>query len=127
MEATVVAHAAVMQVQPREQLAVADDKQFIQNKSTSAVHLSRIVDKHQAVCGWIFRGPANKHRSIAAVGSLDSRRRYRVLERINELPSQLICERCLPSEHAAAAARGLIAEDLSGDEGNLVYDEQHEW
>ena len=49
------------------------------------------------------------------------------MERINELPSQLICERCLPSEHAAAAARGLIADALSGDEGNFVDDEQHEW
>ena len=124
LEATIAAHASAMRAKAPEPQDVGDDQQYIQNKSTSAVHLSRIVDKHQALCGWVFRGPANRHKPIAAIGSRDARRKYRVLERIDELPSQLICERCLPSEHASAAARGLITDDLSGDEGDVIVDDQ---
>ena len=50
---------------------------------------------------------ARRHKAAAAC---------RIVPGITDVPCDLICERCLPAEHEAAADHDLIHDEVSGDE-----------
>ena len=58
----------------------------------------------------IYRGSTHRARRQVAVGT------YRVLHNLVGIPGDMICERCLPADKAAAHDKDLIHEGLSGDE-----------
>ena len=63
------------------------------------VHFARANDDGHTACGWRFA---------------TARSTYRILQTLLELPSTMLCERCLPTERIMAAT--ILDPVLSGDE-----------
>ena len=81
-------------------LARDDRRVFIQNTYTSTIHFARSNDDGHTSCGWRFA---------------TARSTYRVVQSLRQLPSTMLCEKCLPTERLMAA--NLVEVELSGDEG----------
>ena len=84
---------------------------FIQNAVTKTVHLTRPTNDSRGVCGWTFKGDTARARRKDA-----AKRTFWELPDIVGIPGHLLCERCLPTEHAAALAIGIVHDELSADE-----------
>ena len=72
--------------------ARTDDRVFVQNTTTAAVHQAKTHDGGHTLCGWPFatarrKGPGKPYR---IVGSLVG------------IPGMMICDSCLPTERAVA-------------------------
>jgi len=80
--------------------ARTDDRVFVQNKDTATVHFTRSNDDGHTACGWRFAIARSTHR---------------VVQSLRDLPSNMMCEKCLPTERLMAAH--IMDADLSGDEG----------
>ena len=65
-----------------------DDRLFIQNKDTATVHFARSNDDGHTACGWRFA---------------TARSTYRIVHSLRDLPSSMMCEKCLPTERLMAA------------------------
>ena len=88
--------------------ARTDDRIFVQNTTTAAVHQAKPNDGGSTLCGWPF----------ATVGRKKGQGKpYRIVHNLVGIPGLMICERCLVTERAVAlkAHRGQPAE-LSADE-----------
>ena len=84
-----------------------DNRVFIQNKVTSAIHQAKYDDDGCTLCGWHFAGARKKGRGLP----------YRVVKSLVSMPSTMICERCMPTERALAATVGILGDvALSRDE-----------
>ena len=57
-----------------------------------------------------YVGPTSRARRQSAAVA------YSIIPGVADVPCELICERCLPIEHRAAADRDLIHDEVSGDE-----------
>ena len=87
--------------------ARSDDRVFVQNTVTAAVHLARSLDGGHSVCGWRF-ATARRLGNVPA---------YRIVDTLINMPGSIICERCMPTEKAVAlGAANAIVHELSGDE-----------
>ena len=113
LEAAMVQLQEQVQTQSQDMVAGAvafarpDQRAFIQNTVTAAIHKAKLNDDGSTMCGWRFVGARKK-----GAGSP-----YRVVHSISGMPSTMICERCMPTERAIAAMVGIAgAEDISGDE-----------
>ena len=84
---------------------------FIQNAVTKTVRLTRPTNDSRGVCGWTFKGDTARARRKDA-----AKRTFWELPDIVGIPRHLLCERCLPTEHAAALAIGIVHDELSADE-----------
>ena len=82
--------------------ARTDNRIFVQNTDTATVHFARANDDGHTACGWRFA---------------TARSTYRILQTLLELPSTMLCERCLPTERIMAAT--ILDPVLSGDEGRF--------
>ena len=83
---------------------------FVQNMTTATIHQSSPNYFGRTRCGITFDGPTFRARRTRPAAS------YTVVPGIGDSPSELICERCLPSEHRAAVERDLVHDEVSGDE-----------
>ena len=89
-----------------------DERVFVQNTVSAAIHQAKANDGNRTLCGWHFAG-ARKRGAGAP---------YRIVHSLVNMPSTMICERCMPTEMALAAMIGIVgAAGVSGDEheGNL--------
>ena len=81
---------------------------FIQNTLTAAVHYAKPNDDRSTVCGWQF-ACARKQRGTGLA--------YRVVPNLRDLPGNILCETCPPTD--LAIALDLLAVELglvSGDD-----------
>ena len=113
LELAVTTLEDTMQTQAEDIVAVAagfarpDDRVFIQNTITAAIHQAKPNDGGSTLCGWRFAGARKKGTGAP----------YRVVQSLVNMPSAMICERCMPTERALAATIGIIGNAaLSGDE-----------
>ena len=83
---------------------------YIQNIATATVHQASPKYFGRARCGWTYDGPTARARRTVPANS------YRTLPHLNGLPGDIICDRCLPTERAAALGRDLVHDEVSGDE-----------
>ena len=84
-----------------------DQRIFIQNTVTAAIHRAKPNDDGSTMCGWPF-ARARKKGSGAP---------FRAVHSLAGMPFAMICDRCLPTERAIAAAVGIAGtEGPSGDE-----------
>ena len=96
MQLHVQLHVQV-QTQSQDMVAVAvafarpDQRVFIQNTITAAVHKAKGNDDRRTMCGWSFAKARKK-----GAGSP-----YRVVHSLAGMPSTMICERCIPTERAS--------------------------
>ena len=84
--------------------ARAGQRIFILNTVTAAVHFARSNDEGHTACGWPF-ARVKRHASGPA---------FRIINNLVDIPGTMLCEKCLPSEHALAMS--LLNVDLSGDD-----------
>ena len=83
---------------------------YVQNTTTATIHQSSPKYLGRTRCGITFDGPTFRARRTRQSTS------YTIVPGIGDSPSELICERCLPSEHKAAVERDLVHDEVSGDE-----------
>ena len=101
---------AELQDQARDVVGLAtgfartDDRVFIQNTKTAAVHYAVANDNRSTVCGWPY--------ALTTRGG----KKWRVVPDLVDIPFHLMCERCLPTERQIAKRGSNPAHVLSGDE-----------
>ena len=102
-----------VQAQAQDVVALAtgyartDSRVFIQNTILATVHLALTLDDGHAACGWRF---ATARRTANGPA-------FRVVQSLVDLPGNMLCERCLPTERAVAlSAASAFEVDLSADE-----------
>ena len=102
-----------VQTQSQDMVAVAvafarpDQRVFIQNTITAAIHRAKPNDDGSTMCGWPFSKARKKGAGLPCS----------VVHSLAGMPSTMICERCMPTERAIADAVGLEASvELSCDE-----------
>ena len=84
-----------------------DDRVFVQNVVTAAIHQAKPNDGNSTLCGWHFAGSRKKGAGAA----------YRIVHSLANMPATMICERCMPTEMALAAVIGIVGSaGVSGDE-----------
>jgi hypothetical protein len=85
---------------------------LIQNCATAPfkVHRASTEAAGRALCGWTFDGATYRARRRVSAKS------FRVLQSLDGIPADVICERCLKAEHTAAVQRDIVHDELSGDE-----------
>ena len=83
---------------------------YIQNIATATVHQASPKYFGRARCGWTYEWPTARARRTVPANS------YRTLPHVNGIPGDIICDRCLPTERAAALGRDLVHDEVSGDE-----------
>jgi hypothetical protein len=112
LEAALGSLRSEVQVQAQDVVSLAtgfartDSRVYIQNTITATVHLAIALDNGHAACGWRF---ATARRPVAGPA-------YRVIHSLVDLPGQMICERCMPTERALAISIADCNDLLSGDE-----------
>lgn len=87
--------------------ARTDDRVFVQNTVTAAVHHAKGNDAGHALCGWRYAGARKRGRGLP----------YRIVQSLVGVPSMMICERCMPTERALA--RSVEPAELSGGKLDL--------
>ena len=102
-----------VQTQSQDMVSVAvafarpDQRVFVQNTITAAIHKAKGNDDGSTMCGWSFAKARKK-----GAGSP-----YRVVQSLAGMPCTMICERCMPTERALAEAIGIQGgAELSCDE-----------
>ena len=93
----------------RDEAAADPSSQFVRNSVTATVHRLRRNDASRSVCGIAITGATFRARR------LDSKT-YLPLDKPDDIPGILLCDRCLKHERAAALERELIDAAISGDE-----------
>ena len=85
---------------------------LVQNCATAPykVHRASTTATGRALCGWSFDGDTYRARRRTPAKA------FRIVQSLEGIPADVICERCLPKEHAAALQGDIIHEELSGDE-----------
>ena len=102
---------AEMQSQARDVVGIAtgfartDDRVFIQNVTTAAIHYAVSNDNGHTVCGWRYAAARRKGGPA-----------YRIAPSLLNMPGYLLCEHCLPTERALAMSNSSETHELSGDE-----------
>jgi hypothetical protein len=91
--------------------ARTDDRIFVQNTITAKVHQARPNDDGSTLCSWRFIAARRKGPGKC----------FRFINNLVNLPGTMLCEACLPTEHAIAKA--VQTADLSGDEMEISGDE----
>ena len=83
---------------------------YVQNCSTATVHQSSPKYSGRTRCGLTYDGAtARSRRRISADA-------FRTLPTFDDIPGEIICDRCLPAERRAAFNKDLVHAELSGDE-----------
>ena len=85
-------------------VARTDNRVYVQNTVTAAIHMAKSSDNGHTACGW----PYSKARTRGA--GLP----YRIVNSLVDMPDTMMCERCLPTERAIAIGR--YEADMSADE-----------
>ena len=115
LETAMVTLSSDLQTQAQELVGLAagyvipDARVFVQNTSTSAVHLAKEHDNRHTICGWDF-GAARKYTAAPP---------FHFVPCLNGMPGHFLCKTCLPTERALALALGDAVPDdveMSGDE-----------
>jgi hypothetical protein len=110
LEADMVRLQAELQNQARDVVGLAtgfartDDRVFIQNTHTAAIHYAVANDSRSTACGWPY---AMTKRGGKA---------WRVVPNLVDMPFHLMCESCLPTERLIAKRGSNPSHELSGDE-----------
>ena len=111
MEDAIARLDAELQNQARDVVGLAtgfartDDRVFIQNTTTAALHYAAANNAGGTVCGWPFASARKKGGPA-----------YRTVPSLRGMPGFLMCERCLPTERAIAMRNSSDTHELSGDE-----------
>jgi hypothetical protein len=112
-ESAVAALEETVHTQALDIVAVAsgfarpDDRVFVQNVVTAAIHQAKPNDGNSTLCGWHFAGSRKKGSGAA----------YRIVHSLANMPATMICERCMPTEMALAAVIGIVGSaGVSGNE-----------
>ena len=111
-EAAIARLEAELQEQARDVVGLAtgfartDDRVFVQNTTTAALHYAVANNAGGTVCGWPFAAARKKGGGPA----------YRIVPSLCSMPGFLMCERCLPTERAIAMRNPSDTHELSGDE-----------
>ena len=101
-----------LQNQAREVVGIAtgfartDDRVFIQNTTTAALHYAVANNNRGTVCGWPFASARKKGPGPA----------YTIIPTLRDMPGFPMCETCLPTERAIAMRNSSDSHELSGDE-----------
>ena len=83
---------------------------YVQNSTTGAVHQFSPKYSGRTKCGLTYDGAtARSRRRIAADA-------FRTLPTLADIPREIICDRCLPTERRAAFNKDLIHAEVSGGE-----------
>ena len=113
LEAAMAKLQVEVQTQSQDMVAVAvafarpDQRIFIQNTVTAAIHRAKPNDDGSTMCGWPFARARKKGAGAP----------FRAVHSLAGMPFTMICDRCLPTERAIASAVGIAGtEGLSGDE-----------
>ena len=113
LEAAMLRLEEVVQTQAQDVAAIAagfarpDDRIFVQNTATSTIHRAQPNDEGHTMCGWRFSGARKRGAGPP----------FRTVQSLANLPSGMICERCMPTEKVFAANVGILSDDvLSCDE-----------
>ena len=100
----------MVQAQVQDVVAMAtafartDNRVYVQNTVTAAIHTAKGSDDGHTMCGW----PSSRTRKRGT--GLP----YRFVSSLVGMPGTMMCERCLPAERAIAVGRR--DADLSADE-----------
>jgi hypothetical protein len=87
--------------------ARTDSRVFVQNSITAVVHLALALDGGHSACGWRFATARGRGTNPA----------YRVITSLTNLPGEMICERCMPTEKAVPLGSAHSGDcELSGDD-----------
>ena len=113
LEASLQRLEETVQAQAQDAVAMAtgfprtDNRIYVQNAVTAAIHKAKGSDDGHTVCGWRYAGARKKVPGLP----------YRVVTSLVDMPGTMLCERCLPTERAIAVGRyNAYNADLSGDE-----------
>ena len=90
--------------------AVESSPRFVRHSITATVHRLRPSDDSRTICGICVTGATCRARRQ------DSSKTYIPLEKLDDIPGILLCDRCLHSERTLALERELIDAAISGDE-----------
>ena len=110
LEAELVRMQAEIQRQACEVVGIAtgfartDQRVFIQNTTTKAIHYAIANNSRSTVCGWAFKAANRGGKS------------YRVVPNLVNMPGHLLCEHCLLTERLISLGTNCTAHDISGDE-----------
>ena len=84
--------------------ARTDQRVFIQNTVTKAVHYAIANNSRTTVCGWPFKAARRGGKA------------YRVVPNLVNMPGHLLCEHCLLTERLISLGTSCTSHDISGDE-----------
>ena len=110
LEASLLRLEGVVQAQAQDVVAMAtafartDNRVYVQNTVTAAIHMAKGSDDGRTMCGWPYSRARKRGTGLP----------YRLVSSLVDMPGTMMCERCLPTERAIA--RGRHDADLSADE-----------
>ena len=110
LEASLLRLEGVVQAQARDVVAITtgfartDNRVYVQNTVTAAIHMAKSCDNGHTVCGWPYSRARKRGSGLP----------YRIVNSLVDMPGAMMCERCLPTERAIAIRR--YDADMSADE-----------
>ena len=99
----------VVQAQAQDVVAMAtgfartDNRVYVQNTVTAAIHMAKSGDNGRTVWGWPYARARKRGPGLS----------YRTVEPPVDMPCMMMCEKCLPTERAIAVGR--YDADMSAD------------
>ena len=84
--------------------ARTDNRVFVQNTASAAIHMAKGAGDGHTLCGWKFTSVRSRMPGPP----------YRFIASLTDMPGCMMCEECLPTERAISMAR--YEAELSGDD-----------
>ena len=110
LEASLLRLEGVLQAQAQHVVTIAtgfaraDNRVYVQNTESAAIHMAKSCDNGHTVCGWPYSRARKRGTGLP----------YRIANSLVDMPGTMMCERCLPTERAIAI--GHYDADMSVDE-----------
>ena len=84
--------------------ARTDNRVFVQNTASAAIHMAKGADDGHTLCGWKFTSARSRMPDPP----------YRFVTSLTDMPGCMMCEKCLPTDRAISMGR--YEAELSGDD-----------
>ena len=84
--------------------ARTDNRVFVQNIASAAIHMAKGADDGHTLCGWKFTSASSRMPGPP----------YRFVASLTDMPGCMMCEKCLPTERALPLGR--CEAELSRDD-----------